>query len=651
MDKFNLVSKFEPKGDQINAIKQLTEGLKKNHRYQTLKGVTGSGKTFTIANVINNVNRPTLIITHNKTLAAQLYNEFKEFFPENAVEYFVSYYDYYQPESYIPQKDLYIAKDASINDKIDKLRLSATRSLMTRHDVIIVASVSCIYGLGSPEEYKKMIVSVKVGDTIDMDQLIEGLCNIQYTRNDTALERTKFRIKGDIVDIYLSYDDIIVRIDFFGDTIEKISILNPITQQVIRTENEIVIFPAKHFVMPEERTLKAIKTIKKELEERLKVLYGNGEIVEAKRLDQRTNYDLEMLKEIGYCSGIENYSRHFDNRKPGSPPSTLIDFFPEDFMIVIDESHATMPQIRGMFFGDHSRKKNLIDYGFRLPSAFDNRPLQFDEFNKFNKNTIFLSATPADYEKDISKKIVEQIIRPTGLVDPEIFIRSAKDQVQDVKKEILNEIKKGFRVLITTLTKKQSEDLSEHLESEGIKTQYLHSEINTIERTEIIRNLRLGKFDCLVGVNLLREGLDIPEVSLVAILDADKEGFLRSKTSLIQTMGRASRNSESRVILYADKITDSIKAAKDETEKRRKIQIKYNQKHNIEPKTIIRDVQKKIVEDDIKTEIDISKIPASEIEFMIYELELEMDNAAENLEFEKAAELRDTLKKLKERLD
>ncbi len=651
MTDFKLISKFRPTGDQPTAIKSLTEGiLKHNFGKQTLLGVTGSGKTFTVANVIEKVKKPTLVITHNKTLAAQLYNEFKEFFPNNRVEYFVSYYDYYQPEAYIPKTDTYIAKDASINEKIDKLRLSATRSLLSGKDVIVVASVSCIYGLGSPEDYKEMAVFLENNTDISRDNIIRNLVDIQYERNDIERKRGQFRVKGDTIEIHLSYEDIVVRIEMFGDLIEKISYIDPVTSVTIRKLEDIMIFPAKHFVMPEEKTQKAIESIKKELKQQLKILLKENKLVEAQRLEQRTNYDIEMLNEIGYCPGIENYSWHFDKRKKGEPPSTLIDFFRDDFLIVIDESHVSLPQIRGMYFGDYARKKSLVEHGFRLPSAYDNRPLKFDEFEKRIKNILYVSATPSDFEKEQSINITEQLVRPTGLLDPEIIIKPCKGQVKDLMAEVKKQAKKGLRTLVTTLTKKQSEQLCDFLSENDVRVKYLHSDIDTLERVDIIRDLRMGEFDCLVGVNLLREGLDMPEVSTVLILDADKEGFLRNTTSLIQTMGRASRNSNGRAILYADKMTKSIDKAVFETKRRRKIQEEYNKEHNIVPKTIAKAVHEKIVIDKEK-EIDYSKVPKNELAFVISELEQEMNVVAEALEFEKAAKLRDTIKELKAKIN
>ncbi|NOQ55987.1 MAG: excinuclease ABC subunit UvrB [Nanohaloarchaea archaeon] len=653
MVDFNLVSRFEPKGDQKRAIDALFSGLKGGKKHQTLLGVTGSGKTFTVANVISRLKRPVLVLTHNKTLAAQLYNEFKEFFPDNAVEYFVSYYDYYQPESYLPQTDTYIAKDASINEDIDRLRLSATRSLLTRDDVIIVASVSCIYGIGTPKDYKAMSLEIRKGMSLSREKVISSLLDMQYERNDTNLQRGKFRVRGGVIDVYLSYESTIIRIELFGDVIDSLKVLHPVTLKLRENILSTFIFPAKHFVVPEATTFKAVKSIRLELKERLKELVKNNKLVEAQKLEQRTEYDLEMISEIGYCNGIENYSRHFDGRKVGEPPSTLLNFFPKDFLIIIDESHVTIPQLNGMYAGDHSRKASLIDYGFRLPSAYDNRPLKFDEFKRKIKNIIYLSATPQDYEVDISCGVVEQIIRPTGLLDPKIEVRASEGQVEDLIVEVKKQNELGFRTLVTTLTKKQAEQLSEFMALKGIKVRYMHSDIKTLERTEIIRDLRLGKFDCLIGVNLLREGLDIPEVALVAILDADREGFLRHSRSLIQTIGRASRNSCGKVILYADKISDSMRYAMDETKRRRKIQRDYNILHGIVPKTIIKAVHDTLLPKDelsnlkaIK-KIDRLKISDDERNALIVELELLMNEAAEMLDFEKAAILRDKISELK----
>ncbi len=640
MDRFKLRSSYKPKGSQPEAIRQLVKGLNNENRFQTLLGVTGSGKTFTMANVIEKIQKPTLVLAHNKTLAAQLYNEFKEFFPENKVEYFVSYYDYYQPESYVPQKDMYIEKDAQVNPKIEQLRLSATTSLVSRPDTIIVSSVSCIYGLGDPENYRKMGLKLEKGKKISRQELLKQLVDMQYERNDIELVAGRFRVKGDTIDVIPGYSVNTVRIELWGDDVEKIT---EITREHRQYDMEIYhIFPARHFVIPDEEKDKAIASIKEELERRLPEL----DMIEAHRLRQKTLYDIEMIEETGFCKGIENYSRHFDGRNPGEKPYTLLDYFPDDFLLFIDESHQTIPQLHGMYKGDHSRKKALIDYGFRLPSAFDNRPLKFNEFEKYMKNTVFVSATPAEYERKISKQIVEQIIRPTGLIDPKVEVRPIKDQIQDLKKEINSTIKKGNRVLVTTLTKRLAEELTEFLSEQEIKTRYLHSEIDTIERSEIIRELRLGKFDVLVGINLLREGLDIPEVGFIGILDADKEGFLRNTRSLIQIIGRAARNVDSKVVLYADNMTDSIKDALKETERRRKKQIEFNRKNGITPQTIIKPVKEKEVE--VK---DVKHIPKKDIPNLIIELEAEMNEAADRLDFERAIELRDKINRLKKRAD
>lgn len=659
MPDFKLKADFKPAGDQPKAIACLTEGLlEKSYKYQTLLGVTGSGKTFTIANVIEKARRPVLVVTHNKTLAAQLYNEFRAFFPNNAVEYFVSYYDYYQPEAYIPQTDTYIAKDASINEKIDRLRLSATRSLLSREDVIVVASVSCIYGLGSPQEYKEMSVYVYRGQKLSRSDLAGKLVDIQYSRNDIERKRGQFRMRGGTIEVYLSYEETVVQIGLSGNIVENIAVIDSATGEAKYSLENIMIFPSKHFIMPEDTTKKAVESIRLELKERLAALTKEGKLLEAERLEQRTNYDLELLSEIGYCPGIENYSRHFDGRKAGEPPSTLLDFFKSSagpagknegggFLTIIDESHATIPQIRGMYEGDYMRKKALVDFGFRLPSAFDNRPLKFGEFEARIKNAIFVSATPSRFESEKSAAVAEQIIRPTGLAEPEIIIKPCKNQVKDLVAEAEAEAKRGSRALVTTLTKKQAEELTGYLVLAGIKAQYLHSDIDTLERVKIIRDLRLGKFDCFVGVNLLREGLDIPEVALVAILDADKEGFLRNTTSLIQTMGRAARNSNGKAILYADTMTESLKSAVEEVKRRRKIQLDYNKKHGIAPKTITKEIAPDIVKEEKLKEIPVSEIPKEEIAFIISELESEMNAASERLEFEKAAEIRDRIIELK----
>jgi excinuclease ABC subunit B len=641
MSDFKFTSSFKPRGDQPKAIAQLSKGLKENKKIQTLLGVTGSGKGFTIANVVTNYNKPTLILAHNKTLAAQLYNEFKEYFPNNKVEYFVSYYDYYQPESYIAQRDLYIEKNTKINEKIEQLRLSTLASLSSRSDVIVIASVSCIYGTGNPETFKKMGFEISVNQEIKRDVFLKKLIKIQFQRNDYNLDTGNFRVKGNTVDLIPGYYKNFIRVEFFGNTIDKISEIDKDSGKVISNTNSFYVFPAKQFVVDSNEILEVTKNIKKELEERLLEL----EPLEAQRLKQRTLYDIEMMKETGYCTGIENYSRHFDKRKPGKRPFCLLDFFPKDFLLVIDESHQTIPQLHGMYAGDYSRKKALVDYGFRLPCAFDNRPLKYKEFEKFMNNVIFVSATPGDYERKISSAIVEQLIRPTGLVDPMVYLKPTKDQISDLIKNIKESTNKKYRSLVTTLTKKQAEELSEYLSNQNIKTRYLHSEINTIERTEIIRELRLGKFDCLIGINLLREGIDIPEVGFIGILDADKEGFLRDRKSLIQIIGRAARNADSYVILYADKKTDSIKSAVDETNRRRSVQLEYNKKNNITPRTIIKPIKEK--EADIT---DTKHIPTKEIPNLIIELEALMNKYADSLDFENAIKIRDRINELKKRV-
>lgn len=654
-DQFQLVSKYKPQGDQPEAIKKLVEGIKAGKRSQTLLGATGTGKTFTISNVIEAVNKPTLIIAHNKTLAGQLYSEFKEFFPNNAVEYFVSYYDYFQPEAYVPSTDTFIEKDASINDEIDKLRHSATSSLFERKDVIIIASVSCIYGLGSPEEYRDLVVSLRVGMEIERNQLLHKLVDIQYDRNDLNFIRGTFRVRGDVVEIFpASRDEHCLRIEFFGDEIDRIREVDALTGEIMGEREHVAIFPASHFVTREEKLLVAIQNIEKELEERLAVLREDGKLLEAQRLEQRTRYDLEMMREMGFCSGIENYSRHLTLRPPGSTPYTLLDYFPEDFLIVIDESHVTLPQIRGMYNGDQARKQVLVDHGFRLPSALDNRPLIFSEFENHIKNIVFVSATPGPYEQEHTPEMIEQIIRPTGLLDPVISVRPIEGQIDDLIAEINERVEKNERVLVTTLTKKMSEDLTDYLKEIGIKVNYLHSEIKTLERIEIIRELRLGKYDVLVGINLLREGLDIPEVSLVAILDADKEGFLRSERSLIQTIGRAARNANGQVIMYADKMTNSMEIAINETKRRRAIQEEYNQKHGITPMTIqkeIRDVIRATHAAEEQEEYNpvsgLVNLSKKEKEKVIADMEKEMKEAAKALNFERAAELRDLILELK----
>jgi excinuclease ABC subunit B len=654
-DQFELVSKYSPQGDQPGAIKELVNGISQNKRYQTLLGATGTGKTFTISNVIKEVNKPTLVIAHNKTLAGQLYSEFKEFFPNNAVEYFVSYYDYFQPEAYVPQTDTYIEKDSSINDEIDKLRHSATSSLFERKDVIVIASVSCIYGLGSPEEYREMVVSLRTGMEMERNQLLHRLVDIQYERNDIDFKRGTFRVRGDVVEIFpASRDEHCIRIEFFGDEIDRIREVDALTGEITGERDHVAIFPASHFVTREEKMRVAIENIEKELEERLQILKDDNKLLEAQRLEQRTRYDLEMMREMGFCSGIENYSRHLTLRPPGSTPYTLIDYFPEDFLIVIDESHVTLPQIRGMFNGDKARKEVLVNHGFRLPSALDNRPLMFDEFEKHIHNIIFVSATPGPYEIEHTPTMIEQIIRPTGLLDPIIEVRPIEGQIDDLIGEIQDRVKKNERVLVTTLTKKMSEDLTDYLKEIGIKVNYLHSEVKTLDRIEIIRELRLGKYDVLVGINLLREGLDIPEVSLVTILDADKEGFLRSERSLIQTIGRAARNANGKVIMYADKMTNSMEIAISETKRRRAIQEEYNEKHGITPKTIQKDIRAVIrathaaeEQEDYKPTAAFGKMSKKERDRLIHDMEKEMKEAAKALDFERAAELRDLLFELK----
>ena len=652
-NKFKIKSKLKPAGDQPTAIKQLVEGLSKKYRDQTLLGVTGSGKTFTMANVIEKTQKPTLVIVHNKTLAAQLASEFREYFPDNAVHYFVSYYDYYQPEAYIPRTDTYIAKDASINDEIDRLRNAATEALLTRKDVIIVASVSCIYGLGNPEVYKKESIELKVGKTYKRERILRQLADIQYQRNDINFIRGTFRVRGEILEIFPAYAEMSYRFEWFGDKLERIRQVDYLTGEILDEPKSVIIFPAKHFITPQERLKKAIEQIRDELRERLKEFKATSKLLEAQRLEQRTNYDIEMLQTIGYISGIENYSRYLDGRKPGSPPSTLLHYFPDDFLMFIDESHMTLPQIRGMYNGDRARKEVLIEHGFRLPSAFDNRPLQFLEFEKLVNQVIYTSATPSQEELSNSKQIVEQIVRPTGLVDPAVEVRPIEGQVDDLMEEIRKRVSVHQRVLVTTLTKKMAEDLTAFLQEAGIKVQYLHSDVETLERIDILRDLRLGKYDVLVGINLLREGLDLPEVSLVAILDADKEGFLRSDTALIQTFGRAARHLDGRVIMYADQITGSMQRAIDETDRRREKQVEYNKKHKITPTTIIKAIKSihQSKDDDIPEKDEMNKFAkvanAEELKALIRELEDEMDLAAKNLEFEKATELRDRVEMLK----
>ena len=657
---FKLESNFKPSGDQVTAIESLVKGLENKNKYQTLLGVTASGKTFTIANVIEKANRPTLVMSHNKTLAAQLYRELKDFFPNNAVEYFVSYYDYYQPEAYVPAKDLYIDKDASVNDEIDRLRLKATTSLLERRDVIIVASVSCIYGLGSPEDYRKLYISIEKNGEYDRDEIIEKLVSIQYERVKDVLERARFKVIGDTLEIMSAYSDEVIRIEFFGDTVEKIVKINPVTRQKIAEQDRVVIYPAKHFVTGSDKLAAGIKLIEEELEEQYNKFKSEGKLVEAERIYGRTKYDLEMLKEERYSKGIENYSRPLSGRTERDRPACLIDYFPKDFLTIIDESHVSVPQIRGMFFGDRSRKKTLVKYGFRLPSALDNRPLFFEEFEKLTNDTIYISATPAEYELKKSSQVVEQIIRPTGLLDPIIEVYPIDGQIDRILEEIKKTISNNERIFITTLTKKMAEDLTKYLNENGVRTRYLHSDIQTVERVEIIRDLRLGAFDVLVGINLLREGLDVPEVSLILILDADKTGFLRNTTTLIQTIGRAARNANGRVIMFADSISDAMKVAIEETERRRKIQMEYNKEHNITPKTIIKKIQDIIereekVETSYELHFDFRRFnervkidPKQQSDDYIKELEKEMKRASDSLEFEKAIEIREKINQLKQ---
>ena len=649
MDHFELVSPFEPMGDQPQAIEELTDGLNKGYMEQTLLGATGSGKTFTMAKVIEKANRPTLVLAHNKTLAAQLCSEFKEFFPKNAVEYFVSYYDYYQPEAYIPTTDTYIEKDSAINDEIDKLRHSATSALSERRDVIIVASVSCIYSLGDPIDYRSMVISLRTGMEKNRDELIKKLIEIQYERNDISFTRNKFRVKGDVVEIFPVYsNENAFRIEFFGDEIDRISEINALTGQVKNVLSHVAIYPASHYVVSPEKMEKAITQIYSEMEEQVKVFQSEGKLIEAQRIKQRTEYDIEMLRETGFCKGIENYSAIMSGRKPGEPPFTLLDYFPDDFILFVDESHVTLPQVRGMYGGDRSRKESLINFGFRLPSAYDNRPLTFDEFYNKIGQKIFVSATPGEFERQKSVQIAEQVIRPTGLLDPEISVRPTDGQIDDLISEINMRIEKGERVLVTTLTKKMAEDLTDYIENLGIKVRYMHYDVDTIERMKIIRDLRLGEFDVLVGINLLREGLDIPEVSLVAILDADKEGFLRSETSLIQTIGRAARNANGKVIMYGDTVTNSMERAIKETLRRREKQEKYNKEHGIVPKTIKKDIREILEISSPKNDKPHKRMSRAEKEQMIKQLTAEMKAAAKILEFEHAAYLRDRINKLRE---
>ena len=649
MNKFELVSDYKPLGDQPKAINSISEGLKKGFKEQTLLGITGSGKTFTMANVIQKVQKPTLVISHNKTLAAQLYEEFKEFFPDNAVEYFVSYYDYYQPEAYVPSSDTYIDKESSINEEIDRMRHSTTQSLLSRDDVIVVSSVSCIYGIGSPEDYGEFVLSIGLGDNIDREEILGRLIHMQYERNDIEFDRGQFRVRGDVIEINPVHGTPPIRIELFGDDIDAISLIDPLRGKKIQELERTVIFPAKHFVIGEEKLKGALGDIEEELKERLTILNSQNKLVEAQRLEQRTKFDIEMLKEMGYCSGIENYSMHLSGRKWGEIPYTLLKYFPENFLTIIDESHVTVPQIRGMYNGDRARKETLVDYGFRLPSAMENRPLQFHEFESIVDQIVYVSATPAKYEMERSLNLVEQIIRPTGLIDPEVIVRPVQGQVDDLLVEVQRKVKMGQRILITTLTKRMAEDLTEYYAKIGIKVRYLHSEIYTLERIEIIDDLRRGDFDCLVGVNLLREGLDLPEVGLVGILDADKEGFLRSETSLIQTIGRAARNVDGQVMIYADVLTESVKNAVNITNHRRKLQSDYNKKHGIVPRNTMRSLKDKKEEEkvDLKDFSDIEKMPKDELKLLISDLELDMKDAAKNLDFEKAAKLRDQLMVLK----
>jgi excinuclease ABC subunit B len=655
MPEFKVEAPFQPTGDQPDAIDQLVEGIRKNYKHQTLLGVTGSGKTYTVAKIVEQIQKPTLVLAPNKTLAAQLYSEFKEFFPNNAVEYFVSYYDYYQPEAYIPRSDTYVEKESMLNEEIEKLRLSATRSLFERPDVLIVASVSCIYGLGSPDEYGEVVLTLKVGEERRRDRILRHLTEIQYERNDTNFIRGRFRVRGDVLELFPAYEDVAVRIEFFGDEIERMTEIDPLTGEVLGKRQRLDIYPAKHWVTTQQRLSRAIELIEDELQERLQVLEADGKLLEAARLKQRTNFDIEMLRETGFCSGVENYSRHLAGRAAGDQPWTLMDYLPEDYLLVVDESHVALPQVRGMFAGDHSRKQVLVDYGFRLPSALDNRPLTFAEFEREINQALFVSATPGPYEYEHSQAIVEQVIRPTGLLDPQISVRPTKGQIDDLLAEIHKRVEKGQRVLVTTLTKKMAEDLADYMQELSIKVHYLHSEIDTIERVEILRDLRLGVYDVVVGINLLREGLDLPEVSLVAILDADKEGFLRSEGSLIQTIGRAARHIEGSVIMYADTVTKSMQRAIDETNRRRKLQTAFNESHNITPRGIKKDV--KTLSDRIKAmsganaealdgksvSVALAGIPKEEALRLIKDLESQMRAAAKQLEFEKAAQLRDQI--------
>jgi excinuclease ABC subunit B len=655
MPEFELVADFKMTGDQPQAVDKLVEGLNKSYKHQTLLGVTGSGKTFTMANVIARARRPALVISHNKTLAAQLYTEFKEFFPRNAVEYFVSYYDYYQPEAYIPQNDLYIEKDADINDEIDKLRHAATRALFERRDVVIVASVSCIYGLGSPEEYRSFVLSLKRGATYNRYKLLHTLVDMQYERNDIDFTRGKFRIRGDTLEIQPAYEELALRLEFFGDEIERIVEIDPLTGEIVAQHDSVDIYPAKHFVTSQDKLVRAIESIEQELEERLKELKKQGKVLEASRLESRTNYDIEMLKEAGYCAGVENYSRHLSARPSGSPPWTLLDYFPDDFLLFLDESHMTIPQLHGMYHGDRSRKETLVEYGFRLPSALDNRPLNFDEFQQRVNQVVYISATPGPYEYEHTQQIVEQLVRPTGLLEPTVEIKPTKGQIDDLMDEIKKRVEKGERCLVTTLTKRMAEELADYLIEMGIKTHYLHSEIVTLERVEILRDLRLGVYDVVVGINLLREGLDLPEVSLVVILDADKEGYLRSEGALIQTMGRAARHVDGHVIMYADTVTTSMANAIKETQRRRQIQEAYNKEHGITPQGIrkaIKDITERVkVVAETRAPYMATPIAKEDVTRLIKELESQMKTAARNLEFEKAALLRDRILELRKEFD
>ncbi len=652
MPDFQLVADFQPTGDQPEAIRQLVHGLKEGYKHQTLLGVTGSGKTYVIARVIEQVQRPTLVIAHNKTLAAQLYSEFREFFPRNAVEYFVSYYDYYQPEAYVPQHDLYIEKDASINDEIDRLRLAATSALFSRRDVIIVASVSCIYGLGSPEDYGNVVVNLRRGEVRNRNKLLRHLVEIHYDRNDYDLKRGTFRVRGDTVEIMPAYAETAYRVEFWGDEIDRITEIDPLTGEILLQHTSVDVYPAKHFITPAEKLNLAIADIEEEMEEQLAKLREQDKLLEAQRLEQRTRYDLEMLREIGYCSGVENYSRHLARRQPGEPPWTLLDYFPDDFLMVIDESHMTIPQLRGMYHGDRTRKETLVEYGFRLPSAMDNRPLRFEEFEQHIRQVIFTSATPGPYELEHSQQVVEQIIRPTGLVDPEVIVKPTRGQIDDLLAQIKERVGRGERVLVTTLTKRMAEDLADFLAEHGVKVHYLHSEIQTLERVEILRDLRFGVYDVVVGINLLREGLDLPEVSLVAVLDADKEGFLRSEQALIQTMGRAARHVNGTVIMYADTMTGSMQRAIEETERRRRKQVAYNEAHGIEPRSIVKEVKdltervRRVAEERVEYHV-AAELPKDELSRLIKDIEKQMKAAAAELEFEKAALLRDQLFELR----